>query len=136
MNVRLFITSIAENTTIYLESSPYYKIEAGNDVTFTCSVILPSEVTDTPHFEWEGPGITTTTTDNAIHFGQEAVSEYTVHRIATYQTGLYSCFVSLHGNISTNMTISVESNENNILFIYILYYIILFLCSSITRFNY
>ena len=122
MNVRLFITSIAENTTIYLESSPYYKIEAGNDVTFTCSVILPSEVTDIPHFEWEGPGITTTTTDNAIHFGQEAVSEYTVYSISTYQTGLYSCFFSLHGNISTNMIISVESNENNIFFIYILYY--------------
>ena len=132
MNVRLFITSIAENTTIYLSSYPYYKIEAGNDVTFTCSVILPSEVTDTPHFEWEGPGITTTTTDNVIRFGQEAVSEYTVHGIATYQTGQYYCFVSLHGNISTNMTISVESNENNIF----TYYIILFLCSSITRFNY
>ena len=29
---------------------------AGDTVTLTCSVGLPSGVTDTPDFQWEGPG--------------------------------------------------------------------------------
>ena len=88
------------------------EIEPGDDIILTCSVILPSEVTDTPRFKWKRPNVATYIVNNPSRsFGQVFVSEYTVNNIATYQAGMYSCFVDLHGSIFTDITISIESNK-------------------------
>ena len=53
---------ITEPATISLTpSSP--TVMAGDSVTLTCSISLPSGVTDTPVFQWEGPGVTPTPAD-------------------------------------------------------------------------
>ena len=43
---------------------------AGDIVTLTCTVTLPSGVSDTPDFQWEGPGGVTYTPENSMTNGQ------------------------------------------------------------------
>ena len=78
------------------------------DSTLTCSLSLPRGVTDTPVFQWEGPGVTTTP-DYPISSGGVVTSILTLTRISTSEAGLYSCTASLRGNISTNTIITLQS---------------------------
>ena len=43
---------------ISLTSSPSSSVMAGDTVTLNCSVTLPTGVTGSPYFHWEGSGVT------------------------------------------------------------------------------
>ena len=98
---------ITEPATISLTpSSP--TVMAGDSVTLTCSISLPSGVTDTPVFQWEGPGVTPTPADPTSSGGVVS-SILTLTSVSTSEAGLYSCTASLRGEISTNTIITVQS---------------------------
>ena len=83
---------------------------AGDNVTLTCSVTLPTGVTGTPDFHWEGPGVTPTPADPATN-GQEVSSVLTLSTISTSQAGQYICTATLNGSsvtIATNVTVQSE----------------------------
>ena len=95
---------ITEPATISLTpSSP--TVMAGDSVTLTCSISLPSGVTGTPVFQWEGPGVTLTPDDPTSSGG--VVSS--ILTLTASEAGLYSCTASLRGEISTNTIITVQS---------------------------
>ena len=95
---------ITEPATISLTpSSP--TVMAGDSVTLTCSLSLPSGVTDTPVFQWEGPGVT----DDPTSSGGVVSSILTLTSVSTSEAGLYSCIASLRGEISTNTIITIQS---------------------------
>ena len=101
--------SPTEPATISLApSSP--AVIAGDSVTLTCSLSLPSGVTGTPVFQWEGPGVTADPTSS----GGAVFSILTLTNVSTSEAGLYSCTASLRGNISTNTTITVQSKVSTI----------------------
>ena len=80
---------------------------AGDNVTLTCSVTLPTGVTDTPDFQWEGPGVTLTPADPTTN-RQEVSSVITLSTISTSQAGQYICTATLNGSsmtIATNVTV-------------------------------
>ena len=105
---RLFI-SLTESTTIRLTSSPSpSSITAGNTVTITCSVTLPSGVTDTPSFQWRGPDGETHIPTNPTTSGQTVSSVIKIKKIRTSQAGQYTCRASLSGSVSDDISISVE----------------------------
>ena len=81
---------------------------AGDTVTLTCSVTLPTGVTGTPDFQWEGPGVTPTPAGPTTS-GQMVSSDLTLSEIATSQAGLYTCTATLIGSNSTSVIITVES---------------------------
>ena len=81
---------------------------AGDTVTLTCSVALPTGVTDTPDFQWEGYGVTPTPAEPTTS-GQMVSSDLTLSDIATSQAGQYTCTATLIGSISTSIIITVQS---------------------------
>ena len=98
---------ITEPATISLTpSSP--AVMAGDTVTLTCSLALPSGVTGTPVFQWEGPGVAPTPA-NPTSSGGVVSSILTLTSVSTSEAGLYSCTASLRGEISTNTIITVQS---------------------------
>ena len=100
---------ITEPATISLTpSSP--TVMAGDSVTLTCSISLPSGVTGTPVFQWEGPGVTPTP-DDPTSSGGVVSSILTLTSVSTSEAGLYSCTASLRGEISTNTIITVQSKQ-------------------------
>ena len=82
---------------------------AGDTVTLTCSVTLPTGVTGTPDFQWEGPGVTPTPADPIIS-GQMISSDFTLSEIATSQAGQYTCTTALSESvmINTSLIITVQ----------------------------
>ena len=116
LNTLLYIMctfpDITEPATISLTpSSP--AVMAGDSVTLTCSLALPSGVTGTPVFQWERPGVTPTP-DDSISSGGVVSSILTLTSVSTSEAGLYSCTASLRGNISTNTIITVQSKQMSI----------------------
>ena len=99
-----------EPTTISLTSSspfpPY--IMARDTITLTCSVTLPSGVTGTPVFQWEGPGVTPTPPDPTTSGGMVS-SDLTLSEISTSQAGLYTCTATLGGSNTTSTITTVQS---------------------------
>ena len=95
---------------ISLTSSPS-SIMAGDIVTLTCTITLPSGVTDTPVFQWEGPGgVTPTHMTN----GQTVSSDLILTAITTSQAGQYNCTATLSGytySDSTNITVQSKFNK-------------------------
>ena len=83
---------------------------AGDTVTLTCSVSLPSGVTGTPVFQWEGPGVTSTPA-NPTTSGGMVSSDLTLSEISTSQAGLYTCTATLDGFINTSTIITVQSKQ-------------------------
>ena len=88
---------------------------AGDNVTLTCSVTLPTGVTGTPYFHWEGPGVPPTPADHTTN-GQEVSSVLTLSTISTSQAGQYICTATLNGSsvtivsaIATNVTVQIDS---------------------------
>ena len=95
--------------TISLTSSLPSNIMAGDTVTLTCSVTLPTGVTGTPDFQWEGPGVTLVPADPTTS-GQMVSSVLTLDVIAASQAGMYTCTATLSGtSISSYITIAVQS---------------------------
>ena len=90
-----------EPITISLTSST---IMAGNSVTLTCSVTLPTGMT--PSFQWEVPGEVTPTPANN---GELISSIITISEIKTSQAGQYTCTATLGGSVSTSVNITVQS---------------------------
>ena len=83
---------------------------AGDTVTLTCSVTLPTGVTGTPDFNWEGTGVTPTPPDPTTN-GQEVSSVLTLSTISTSQAGQYICTATVNGSsvtIATNVTVQSE----------------------------
>ena len=79
---------------------------AGDTVTLTCSVTLPSGVTDTPVFQWEGSsGVSST----SMTSGHTVSSDLTLNGISTSQAGEYTCNATLSGSITDSITITVQS---------------------------
>ena len=81
---------------------------AGGTVTLTCSVTLPTGVTGTPDFQWEGPGLSSTPADPTTS-GQMVSSDLTLSEIATSQAGQYTCTASLSGSVNISVIINVQS---------------------------
>ena len=93
-------------------------IIAGDTVTLTCSITLP---TGTPDFQWEGPGgVSLTSADSNIN-GQRISSVLTLNVIATSQAGQYTCTATLGGSVSTSVSLNVQS-EFNLFFVVCLIY--------------
>ena len=90
----------SEPATISLTSSPSSPVMAGVTVTLTCSLSLPSGVTDTPEFQWEGPHWAATP--------NSSTSELTLSEILPSQAGWYSCTASVRGSITTYIDIFVQ----------------------------
>ena len=90
------------DSTSSFTSSPSSPIMAGDTVTLTCSVSLPSGVTDTPDFQWEGPGANPSPA-NPTTSGQIVSSDLTLSEIATSQAGQYTCIATLIGSVMTIM---------------------------------
>ena len=104
----VLVLLFADMITISLTSSPTHVL-AGDTVTLTCSVTLPTGVTGIPDFQWEGPGVTPTPADSATS-GQIVSSDLTLSEIATSQAGLYSCVAYISGTIiNTSITILIQS---------------------------
>ena len=79
---------------------------AGDTVSLTCSVTLPTGVIDTPEFRWEGGGVTSIPTTR----GQIVTSLLTLSDIATSQAGQYTCTATLNGSsVSTVTYLTVQS---------------------------
>ena len=85
---------------------------AGDIVTLTCTVTLPSGVTDTPVFQWEGPGGVTPTPEDSITNGQTVSSDLILTTITTSQAGQYNCTATLSGSITESIIITVQSKFN------------------------
>ena len=82
---------------------------AGDNITLNCSATLPTGVTGTPDFHWEGPGVPPTPADLAIN-GQEVSSVLTLSTIATSQAGQYICTVTLNGSsVANSINLTVQS---------------------------
>ena len=100
-------TSISTDPVIIsLTSSPSSSVMAGDNVTLTCSVTLPTRVTGIPDFRWEGPG-EVTPADPTTN-GQEVSSVLPLSTISTSQAGQYICTATLNGSsvtIATNVTV-------------------------------
>ena len=98
-----------EPVIISLTSSPSSSVMAGDTVTLTCSATLPTGVTGTPDFHWEGPGVTPTPADPTTN-RQEVSSVLTLSTISTSQAGQYICTATLNGSSVTNITtVTVQS---------------------------
>ena len=106
------IISPSESAIISLTSSPS-SIMAGDIVTLTCTVTLPSGVTDTPDFQWEGPGGVIPTPEDSITNGQTngqtVSSDLILTAITTSQAGQYNCTATLSGSITESIIITVQS---------------------------
>ena len=101
-------------TTLSLTSSPSSPIMAGENVTLTCSVTLPSGVSGTPDFQWEGPGLFYSPADLTTS-GQMVSSDLILSEITTSQAGQYTCTATLNESISTSIFITVLSKSVKIL---------------------
>ena len=101
-----------EPANISLVSYPSSSIVAGNSVTLTCTISLPTGVTDTPSFQWEGPGVTPTPTDPTSSEGMVS-STLVLHEVATSQAGLYNCTASLRGSIDNSTALIVQSRSTH-----------------------
>ena len=98
-----------EQATISLTSSPSSTIMAGDNVTLTCSVTLPTGVTGTPGLKWVGPGVTRTPADPTTS-GQMTSSDLTLSDIATSQAGQHTCTATLSGSSVSSVTnVTVQS---------------------------
>ena len=105
--IRCTFPDITEPATISL--TPFSPtVMAGDTVTLTCSIYLPSGVTDTPVFQWERPGVTPTP-DDPTSSGGVVSSILTLTSVSTSEARLYSCTASLRGNVFTNTIITVQS---------------------------
>ena len=82
---------------------------AGDNVTLTCTVTLPSEVTDTPVFQWEGPGGVTPTPEDSMTNGQTVSNDLILNDVTTSQAGQYTCNATLSGYITESIIINVQS---------------------------
>ena len=85
--------------TIFLPPSSMVMVLA--TVTLTCSLSLPSGVTDTPVFQWERNGVPLTATSTGVS------SDLTLSKISS-EAGVYSCTASLRGSISDTTNITVQ----------------------------
>ena len=107
------IISPSESAIISLTSSPS-SIMAGDTVTLTCTVTLPSGVTDTPVFQWEGPGGVIPSPEDSMTNGQTVSSDLILTAITTSQAGQYICTATLsvytHSD-STNITVQSKFNK-------------------------
>ena len=82
---------------------------AGDSVTLTCSVTLPTGVTGTPDFQWEGPALIPMSYDPSTR-EQMVSSGLTLSDITTSQAGLYTCNATLNEtSISASLTVAVHS---------------------------
>ena len=82
---------------------------AGDNLTLTCTVTLPSGVTDTPVFQWEGPSGVISTSVTSMTNGHTVSSDLTLDGISTSQAGQYTCTATLSGSITDSITITVQS---------------------------
>ena len=108
MNYCTMHISSTEPAIISLTSSPFFPVMAGDTVTLTCSVTLPTGVTGTPDFQWEGPEVTPIPADPTSS-GQTVSSDLTLSEIATSQAGQYTCTAILNVSISHSVIITVHS---------------------------
>ena len=91
---------------------------AGDIVTLTCTITLPSGVTDTPVFQWEGPGGVTLTPEDSMINGQTVSSDLILTAITTSQAGQYTCAATLSGYTYSDSTdITVQSKFNKLLIV-------------------
>ena len=88
----------------------------GNNITLTCSVVLPDGVTGTPDYQWMGPagGVIDTATHSSNDQSVSSVSSVlTLSEIAPSQAGLYTCTAILANGPSnaTSIIVTVQSKQ-------------------------
>ena len=91
----------SEPATITVTSSSS-TVLVGDSVTLTCNFTPPPEVTDTPVYEWSGPGVTDSKKEG---------NTLTLTNISTSDAGSYLCTVTLGGSVSSDTTITVEGKR-------------------------
>ena len=62
---------------------------AGSSLTLTCTVTLPTGVSETPTVQWEGPGLSTTGSVGGS--GSNYTSQQTLDPLTLSQAGDYTC---------------------------------------------
>ena len=92
---------------ISLASSPSSSVMVRNNITLTCSVVLPDGVTGTPDYQWMGPagGIIDTATHSSNDHSVSSV--LTLSEIAPSQAGEYTCTATLANGASNAISINV-----------------------------
>ena len=117
------IISPPEPATISLTSSHSSSIMAGDNVTLTCSVTLPSGVTGTPVFQWEGPSVVTDTPvfqwEGSSGVNSTSMTngscDLALNGITTSQAGEYTGNATLSGYITDDsIIITVQSKRCNL----------------------
>ena len=97
-----------ESGSISICSSQSSPVTAGSAVNLTCSITLPSGVTSSPQFEWDGP-----LTKKIIRTGEEGImsSQLTINDVEPSDAGPYTCTATLGGSVSTTINITVQGNN-------------------------
>ena len=84
----------------------------GETVTLTCSVTLPTGVSGTTYFQWEGPGGVVLDWSQPSSGGREVLSELPITQITPSHVGEYVCTTILNGSVSNTTTIPpLQSNQ-------------------------
>ena len=65
---------------------------AGSSLTLTCTVTLPTGVSETPTVQWEGPGLSATGSVGGS--GNNYTSQQTLDPLTLSQTGDYTCIAT------------------------------------------
>ena len=78
---------------------------AGSSLTLTCTVTLPTGVSETPTVQWEGPGLSTAGSVGGS--GSTYTSQQTLDPLTLSQAGDYTCTA----NYSVNGTTSPEGSD-------------------------
>ena len=107
MSIIIILIIFTESGSISLISSQSSPIMVGSRVNLTCSISLPSGVTGSPEFEWDGSLIST---DLSSSVEGMIFSQLTLSDIAPSDAGPYTCTATLRGSVSTTFNLSVQGN--------------------------
>ena len=110
MQILLHILNAVNQPSISLHTEPATitvtpsssTVQVGDSVTLTCNFTPPPEVTDTPVYEWSGPGVTDSKKEG---------NTLTLTNISTSDAGSYLCTVTLGGSVSSGTNIIIEGKR-------------------------
>ena len=96
--ILLFICSVLEPPTVTVAAPG--SAMAGSSLTLTCTVTLPTGVSETPTVQWEGPGLSTTGSVGGS--GSTYTSQQTLAPLTLSQAGDYTCTATYTENGETS----------------------------------
>ena len=84
---------------------------AGSSFTLTCTVTLPTGVSETPIVQWEGPGLSTT--GSVVGSGSTYTSQLVFDPLMVSHGGFYTCSATY----TANGEISPEGSDSLFIFV-------------------